>query len=170
MSLHTHSSVSDPLSNPDCVIAQLLQSILGKLPGSDLGLRVGLIERVWVKVRLQLGQGILIYRKQDIVLICEVRSNRPAQLILWLMVLKGYDSSPFQILVLYLRLLPEGRQLASRGSITLTAATAARGFSFLLFLVPCEQVGEYLGYSSLHSHHVISLYIEVISLDSGFSR
>ena len=63
MSLHVHGSISDPLSNPNSVIAQLLQSILRKLPGNDLGLRVGLIERIWVKVRLILRQGILIYRE-----------------------------------------------------------------------------------------------------------
>ena len=47
---HIYSPISDPLPDPDCIIAQLLQSLLRELPDADLGLWVDLAEREWIEV------------------------------------------------------------------------------------------------------------------------
>ena len=67
--LLAHGLLVDLLPDPRCVQAQLLELIVGQLPGSYLWLLVPLHECCRVKGWLQFRQFVLLYREEYIVLL-----------------------------------------------------------------------------------------------------
>ena len=130
----------DLLSDPGGVKGQLPELLLSQPPGSDERQWVRLHEGSWVKLQLLLRQLVFLYREEYIVLLSQVRSHRPAPLLLGPILLQGDDSSPVEVLVDDLRLLPQLPQLLHRSSVHLLFVI--RSLLVLVLIVPASLTDE----------------------------
>ena len=140
----------DLLANPGGVQAQLLQLLVGQLPGGRLWLGIRPHEGKRVKERLQLGQLVLVDREEDVVLLGHVWRHWPLPRLVRLVVLQGDDSGPVKILVDLLRLLLQFLELLIHSAVTIRAIIRSIHVHLVVMIVPREEVREHLRNTTLH--------------------
>ena len=140
----------DLLANPGGVQAQLLQLLVGQLPGGRLWLGIRPHEGKRVKERLQLGQLVLVDREEDVVLLGHIWRHWPMHLDVRLVLLERDDSSPIQILVDLLRLLLQFLQLLLRDALIILAIIRIINIDLVIMIVTREEVREHLRNTTLH--------------------
>ena len=137
-------------SDPYYIFYELLKPLFIQLPCSNLGLRVQPAERYMIKMRYQFRQVILSYREHMIVLIAEIRSNRPAFLRVNLVIVNRNDACPEQMLEYLLCLFAQLGKLTIRSSIHLIFFISFLCLPIVIMTTKAGNISDEIRYTSLH--------------------